>query len=88
MPSLKAKVLSRSVLSTEDAIRSVTQEPTAFKESFINYITPKSMNNLVRSVNIHTCSAYCTKKGTKTCKVYLHLREQIKQSLRESLIKI
>ena len=47
-------------LSTEDAIRSVIQEPTAFKEYFINNIARKSMNNLVRSVNIHSCSAYCT----------------------------
>ena len=55
-------------LSTEDAIRSVTQEPIAFKEYFINNIARKSVNNLVRSVSILTCSTYCPKKGTTTCK--------------------
>lgn len=54
--------------SRTEIFNSVTDKPCSFGQYFSSQLAQASIRDLVRSVNLHFCSAYCTKNGTQTCK--------------------
>lgn len=60
--------LISSTTPRDEVFVSVTKQPCSFRTYFSSTEARKSINDLIRAVNLHFCSAYCTKNGTQTCK--------------------